>query len=36
MDFIFTEEQKRKYLPPIGNGEKLAAFALSKPDAGGG
>ncbi|MFC2021759.1 acyl-CoA dehydrogenase family protein [Chloroflexota bacterium] len=29
-----TEEQKRKYLPPIGNGEKLAAFALSEPDAG--
>jgi len=29
-----TEEQKRKYLPPIGNGEKLAAFALSEPEAG--
>lgn len=29
-----TEEQKRKYLPPIGNGERLAAFALSEPDAG--
>ena len=29
-----TEEQKRKYLPPIGNGEKLAAFAVSEPDAG--
>lgn len=29
-----TEEQKRKYLPSIGNGERLAAFALSEPDAG--
>lgn len=29
-----TEEQKRKYLPPIGNGERLAAFTLSEPDAG--
>jgi alkylation response protein AidB-like acyl-CoA dehydrogenase len=29
-----TEEQKRRYLPPIANGEKLAAFALSEPDAG--
>ncbi len=29
-----TEEQKRKYLPLIGSGEKLAAFALSEPDAG--
>ncbi|MFC2006085.1 acyl-CoA dehydrogenase family protein [Chloroflexota bacterium] len=29
-----TEEQKRKYLPPIASGEKLAAFSLSEPDAG--
>jgi alkylation response protein AidB-like acyl-CoA dehydrogenase len=29
-----TEDQKRKYLPPIANGEKLAAFALSEPEAG--
>ncbi len=29
-----TEEQKRKYLPAIGQGKKLAAFALSEPDAG--
>jgi acyl-CoA dehydrogenase len=29
-----TEEQKRKYLPAIGSGERLAAFALSEPDAG--
>jgi alkylation response protein AidB-like acyl-CoA dehydrogenase len=29
-----TEAQKRKYLPPIANGEQLAAFALSEPDAG--
>jgi alkylation response protein AidB-like acyl-CoA dehydrogenase len=29
-----TEAQKQKYLPPIANGEKLASFALSEPDAG--
>jgi alkylation response protein AidB-like acyl-CoA dehydrogenase len=29
-----TEEQKRKYLPPIGSGERLTAFTLSEPDAG--
>jgi len=29
-----TEEQKRKYLPAIGNGQRLAAFSLSEPDAG--
>ncbi len=29
-----TDEQKRKYLPPIANGEKLAAFALTEPEAG--
>jgi acyl-CoA dehydrogenase len=29
-----TEAQKQTYLPPIANGEKLAAFALSEPDAG--
>lgn len=34
MDFMFTEEQKRKYLPQIASGEKLAAFALSEPEAG--
>ncbi len=29
-----TEEQKRKYLPDITSGGKLAAFGLSEPDAG--
>lgn len=29
-----TEEQKRKYLPPLINGEKLGAYALTEPQAG--
>ncbi len=29
-----SEEQKQKYLPPIANGEKLAAFALTEANAG--
>src|SRR5690606_8282893 len=29
-----TEEQKRRYLPAVANGEKVAAFALSEPVAG--
>lgn len=29
-----TEEQKRKYLPPLARGEKIAAFALTEPNAG--
>ncbi|MBN1695404.1 acyl-CoA dehydrogenase family protein [candidate division WOR-3 bacterium] len=29
-----SEEQKKKYLPPIGAGEKWAAFALTEPEAG--
>jgi len=29
-----TEEQKRKYLPPIADGTKYACFALTEPDAG--
>ncbi|MEO0146427.1 MAG: acyl-CoA dehydrogenase family protein [candidate division WOR-3 bacterium] len=29
-----TEEQKRKYLPPVAEGKKYAAFALTEPDAG--
>jgi len=29
-----TEAQKRKYLPSIASGEKLAAFAVSEPEAG--
>jgi butyryl-CoA dehydrogenase len=29
-----TEEQKKKYLPDIASGQKLAAFALTEPEAG--
>jgi len=29
-----TEEQKRRWLPPLVSGEKLAAFALTEPEAG--
>ncbi|MCL0058065.1 acyl-CoA dehydrogenase family protein [Dehalococcoidales bacterium] len=29
-----TEDQKRKYLPDIASGKKLAAFALTEPTAG--
>lgn len=29
-----TEEQKRKYLPGLASGEKLAAFCLSEPEVG--
>jgi acyl-CoA dehydrogenase len=29
-----SEAQKKKYLPPAANGDTLAAFALSEPDAG--
>ncbi len=29
-----TEEQKKKYLPPVADGAKFAAFALTEPDAG--
>ncbi|MGD8627707.1 MAG: acyl-CoA dehydrogenase [bacterium] len=29
-----TEEQKRKYLPDIASGRKLAAFGLTEPNAG--
>ncbi|HOB89378.1 MAG: acyl-CoA dehydrogenase family protein [Bacillota bacterium] len=29
-----TEEQKQKYMPEIASGSKLAAFALTEPDAG--
>jgi alkylation response protein AidB-like acyl-CoA dehydrogenase len=29
-----TEEQKKKYLPPIAAGKKLAAFGLTEADAG--
>jgi butyryl-CoA dehydrogenase len=29
-----NEEQKRKYLPQLASGEKLAAFGLTEPEAG--
>jgi alkylation response protein AidB-like acyl-CoA dehydrogenase len=29
-----TDEQKRKYLPQIASGKRLAALAMSEPDAG--
>jgi alkylation response protein AidB-like acyl-CoA dehydrogenase len=32
--FFGTEEQKKKYLPSLATGEKLAAYCLSEPQAG--
>ena len=29
-----SEEQKRKYLPPVARGERIAAFAISEKNAG--
>jgi butyryl-CoA dehydrogenase len=29
-----TEEQKKKYLPPLASGEKQGAYGLSEPDSG--
>jgi acyl-CoA dehydrogenase len=29
-----TDEQKRRYLPPVAAGEAIAAFALTEPEAG--
>jgi alkylation response protein AidB-like acyl-CoA dehydrogenase len=29
-----NEEQKKKYLPPVARGEKMAAFCLTEPEAG--
>ena len=32
--FFGTEQQKKKYLPQLATGEKLAAYCLSEPQAG--
>lgn len=32
--FFGTEEQKKKYLPALATGEKVAAYALTEPEAG--
>jgi alkylation response protein AidB-like acyl-CoA dehydrogenase len=32
--FFGSEEQKKKYLPQLASGEKLAAYCLSEPQAG--
>ena len=29
-----SEEQQRRYLPPLAKGERIAAFALTEPNAG--
>jgi len=29
-----TPEQKKKYLPSVASGEKLAAFCLTEPSSG--
>jgi len=29
-----SEEQKKKYLPPLARGEKIASYALTEPNAG--
>jgi acyl-CoA dehydrogenase len=34
ISFYGSDEQKRKYLAPVAAGERVAAFALSEPDAG--
>ncbi len=32
--FFGNEEQKKKYLPPLSSGEKIAAYALTEPSSG--
>ncbi|TLS38780.1 acyl-CoA dehydrogenase family protein [Pseudalkalibacillus caeni] len=32
--FFGNEEQKKKYLPPLASGEKIAAYALTEPGSG--
>ncbi|MCS7185065.1 MAG: acyl-CoA dehydrogenase family protein, partial [bacterium] len=32
--YFGSEEQKKKYLPPLASGDKLAAFTITEPEAG--
>ncbi|PYZ95768.1 acyl-CoA dehydrogenase [Alteribacter lacisalsi] len=32
--FFGSEEQKKKYLPPLASGEQIAAYALTEPSSG--
>jgi butyryl-CoA dehydrogenase len=34
LDEFGSEEQKKKYLPPLAGGQKLGAFSLTEPNAG--
>ena len=34
LELFGTDEQKRRWMKPMTNGDKLAAFALTEPDAG--
>lgn len=34
ISFFGTEDQRRRYLPGVAGGERVAAFALTEPDAG--
>ncbi len=34
IEFGATEKQKQKWIPPLASGEKIAAFALTEPNAG--
>ncbi len=34
LSMLGTEEQKKKYLPPVMSGDKLASFCLTEPEAG--
>jgi len=34
INFYGTEEQKKKFLPPLARGEKIGAFGITEPEAG--
>lgn len=34
LDLFGTQEQKKRWMKPLTNGEKIAAFALTEPEAG--